>query len=482
MSLLGGLEKYSAVRHHRGFYYNVAVSATYTLSGALGHPLKDYVFKAVGALIERHPILSAVPVGEDTNRPYFVRLPEIDLSKSVFFQDGDYGLSPEVDESDKPESNWGPKFDEFLQSQHDTPFDTGLPFWRLFIMTDNNTEQRFMAVFVYHHAIGDGTSGKAFHATFLNELGNALTLPPGDAEAIVRPLNLQLLPSLENLHPLPLSIFYILKTVFRSKIWSRRDPQLWTGAKMNLPLRNKVHHLSLSETTTTAIKHLCRKHSTTITAMLQTLLARALFAHIPNTYNKLCCTGAVSSRRWLPNDVVTDDSIGVWVQDFTDKYHRKDIAVSESFPWDEAQRSKQNIEAVLRRRGKNTNVGLLRFVKDFHRNLLTQNLGKERNLSFEVSNIGVFRDALTLLPSSSDGKESDENGTNLLQRPQVGRMIFSQSANVVGAAVNLSVVTGGDGCLVLTLSWQENVVETSVMALVMKQMRNQIKLLVSDAH
>lgn len=411
-------------------------------------------------------------------------MPEIHLSKSIFFQDGDFGPAFTGWDADETEDNWGSSFDEFLQSQHDTSFDPGLPFWRLFIMTTNNFQQRFMAVFVYHHAIGDGTSGKAFHATLLNELNNALNLESGDVEITLKPLNMRLLPSLESLHPLPLSMFYLLKTLFRAKIRTRRDPRLWTGAKMNLPLKHRVHHFSLSNPKTAAIKHLCRNHDTSITAMLQTLLARAIFAHIPHNYTKLRCTGAVSSRRWLPNDVVTDESIGVWVQDFTDKYHRKAVSEPASFPWDEAQRSKTNIDAVLRRRGKNTKVGLLRFVKDFHRDLLTQNLGKERELSFEVSNIGVFRDTLPLLPVKRDGTEAEGDRTTPSDPIQIGisRMIFSQSANIVGAAINLSVVTGQDECLVLTLSWQEGVVEEGTMVLIIDQLKKEIYSLLSLPH
>ncbi|WEW59551.1 Alcohol acetyltransferase [Emydomyces testavorans] len=479
------LEKYSTARHHLGFYYNVAVSAVYSLSGALHRPLKGYIHKACGDLICQHPILSAVPVGEDCNDTYFVRLPKIDLNESIFFEDWDCSFSEEGHDYQENSGGrlWERKLDELLQTQHNTAFAPGLPVWRLYILTDGHIKRRFLAVFVYHHAIGDGSSGKAFHASFLQALTGALSLDLENTEAIVKPPNTPLLPSLESLHSLRSSLFFILKAVFNSKIWSRRDPRLWTGGKMSLPLKSLVHHIALPAPTTTALKHLCREHRTTITATLQTLLARALFARLPGKYTKLRCTGAISTRRWFSNDIINDHSIGVWVQDFAENYTREFVATPASFPWAEAQRSRETIEAALRRRGKNTNVGLLKFIKDYHGELLTCMIGKERSLSFEVSNIGVFNAVSPTSPDAEVGKEGvDKDVTPASQRPKIDRMIFSQSANVVGSAVNLSVITGGDGCLVLTFSWQEGVVEAELMASVMEQLKKEIDLLLDNAH
>ncbi|EEP77598.1 predicted protein [Uncinocarpus reesii 1704] len=445
------------------------------------HKLEKLRLTSVG----EHPILSAVPVGEDTNSPYFVRLPEIDLAKSIFFDTWNCDFAQELDGEDDGTSSesWGRKFDEFIESQHDTPFTPGLPFWRLHIIPGSRDEQRFIAVFVYHHALGDGSSGKAFHTTFLRALPDALAFNPGEVEKIVKTPNKPLLPTLEALRSLQLSFFYILKVIFNTKLWPRRDPELWTGEKIHLPLKNKMHHITVPEKKTAVLKRLCRKHGATITAALQTLVARALFAHLPNQFKKLHCSGAVSTRRWLPRDIVTDDSIGVWVLDFSEDYTREAVAGQPSFPWDEAQRSRKTIETFLHSQGRNTNVALLKFVRDYHRDLLTSMIGKDRGASFEVSNIGMLTD-----PTSFSGLHSNENdkhpggASQPLQKPRIGRMIFSQSGNVAGCAVNVSVITGGDGCLVLTFCWQESAVETGLVKAVIEQVQKDIDMLTEDAH
>ncbi|KMU84168.1 hypothetical protein CIHG_01953 [Coccidioides immitis H538.4] len=482
---VGLLEKYSTTRHHLGFYHNVSVSAAYTLPQSPEYPLKDCIYHASRALINEHPALSAVPVDEDTSKPYFVRLPEIDLAKSIFFDDWGCSFAPDGDNQDGefPVESWDHKLEQFLQSQHDTPFTPGLPFWRLYILADYHDERHFVAVFVYHHGIGDGSSGKAFHATLLRALADAPSGGSKHPELVVKPPETPLLPALESLHPLPYSLPFLLKAGLDAKLPCRRDPRLWTGGKIRLPLRTKVRIMTVSESTTTILKQLCREHGTTITAALQTLLASALFAYLPRTYTKLHCAGAVSARRWLPRDVVTDNSMGVWVLDFSEMYTRAAVTESGSgFPWNEVQRSRKNIEHFLRRRGKNSQVALLRYVSNYHRDLCTSMIGKDRDASFEVSNLGCFKPT-----SSPQGLQLDENKSTddkvcEMNGPRIGKMVFSQCANVAACAVNLSVITGGDGRLVLMFCWQESIVEPELMASVVEQMQKDISRLVKDAH
>jgi hypothetical protein len=73
--------------------------------------------------------------------------------------------------------------------------------------------------------------------------------------------------------------------------------------------------------------------------------------------------------------------------------------------------------------------------------------GKPRDAAFEVTNVGLFSPA-------------DIPGVSLWK---VGNVLLSRSAAVPGAAVTVSVVTGGDGIMALGFSWQEGVVEDGFM-------------------
>ncbi|KAJ5952935.1 uncharacterized protein N7479_011348 [Penicillium vulpinum] len=448
---VGRLEQYSTSRHQIGFYLNVAVSATYFLPETFVLPVKDYVYQACEATIAEHPSLSAIVADDQTQDPYFVRLPEIDLDQVVSFQDRKPGLlCTEADGEPAPDLD----LQTLLATQHNLPFRTPNAFWRLCILLDIEDERQFTAAFVYHHAIGDGTSGKAFHQTFLRALGAIDS--PDQTKSIIKSPRLPLLPSIEHVHSMSLSLPYLAKKIFQAKIYSRRPTGLWTGSKVLVPSQTRLRLLPFSKLLVSTVRDRCRKEGTTITALLQTIVARSIFAHIPPEFTRLACTGALSSRRWLP-DVITDESMGVWVQDYEETYSRAAVTLSDgSFPWTEARRSRKTIQSVLKMEGKNASTSLLQFVDDFQEELCLSKVGKDREKSFEVSNVGVL---------------DPQTNTDM---PSIKGMVFSQSASVMGNAIEVSAITGGDGCLVLAVSWQQGVVEADLVNEVVESIKQDL--------
>ncbi|GKZ35725.1 hypothetical protein AbraIFM66950_006477 [Aspergillus brasiliensis] len=432
---VGPLEKYSTARHSLGLYFNVAVSATYILPDTFTQPLEDYVYKACETLIGQHPILSAIPVNEDTNDTWFVRLPEIDLNQPVSFQ----RRTRDFPNDDEPDV----ELCELLQVQHSTGFTAPLPYWRLFILTDESNDRRFTAVYVFHHAIGDGTSGKAFHETFLDALHAAASLSPGEAKQVIPSPKSPLLPNLEALHPCPTTIPFLLNALFRAKIWSSRDPRLWTGGKISAPVETHLRQVVIPAAVSAAFRKNCRQNNATVTSALQAAVARALLTHLPEKYTRVQMNGAMSCRRWLKGGEVTDQSMGVWVMDFGESFYRNQVNQDPStFPWGQARKSRATIEQALSREGKNAGVCLLKHISDFQ-DLFRGKIGKDRDESFEVSNVGVLQSS----------QEEDPS------RPQIKRAMFSQTPSALGAALDVSSISGGDGCLVLGITWQEGVAE-----------------------
>ncbi|KAL2830269.1 alcohol acetyltransferase [Aspergillus cavernicola] len=434
---VGNLEKLSAVRHPMRYYLNVAHSANYTVPETFTLPLKEYVYKAVETLIARHPVLSAIILDEDTEEPYFVRLPEVDLAEPISFQKRAQSF-PSPDERDS-------ELESFLQTQHDTGFTAPKPFWRLIILTADPDDRRFTAIFVYHHALGDGTSGKAFHRTFLQALRDTASLKPDEAKRVVTSPKTPLLPNLEAAHPLPISIPYLVKTLLKELFFSKQDPKVWAGAAHQFPMTTQIRTLVLPAAQTSALVKICRDHSTTVTCALQTAIARSIFTHIPDKYTRVAFSGAISSRAWL-EEKITDEEIGVWVQEFDELYSRKAMT-KPTFPWAEAKRSRQTITKELKQQSKNTSVGLLKYIKDFRTELFEPKIGKPRKLTCEVSSLGVVK--------------TENPGDGSL--PQMDRVVFSQSASVTGSAMEFSVITGADGCLALGVAWQTGIVEEDLV-------------------
>lgn len=207
----------------------------------------------------------------------------------------------------------------------------------------------------------------------------------------------------------------------------------------------------------TSLRGQCRQEATTITAVLHTAFARSLFANLPLRYTHLNCTGAISCRRWLPD--ITDEVMGVYVGDIEESYTRSSTTLNDphAFPWSEARRSRQTLEAAVQRQGRDAGPNLLKYVSDFQQELCWSKVGSERDKSFEVSNIGVL--SCEVVPG----------------QPRIEGMVFSQCASVVGNAIGISVVTGGDGCMVLAITWQDTVVEESLIEGAVEFLKRELK-------
>lgn len=391
-------------------------------------------------MISQHPILSAVPVEEGTQNPYFIRLPDIDITRVTTFAERKYRYDGEVQDVE---------LDELVQDQHNQPFQhhkPEIPFWRLIIYINPWHANELTVLFVFHHSLADTGSGVIFHECFIA----ALSKPSANATApntLIRTLNAPILPPLEALHPLPVSEAFAQKE--RDGLTFLDVPEhIWSAGKTRVPMIGRFRSVAITAEDTQNFVRTCKEHSTSVTAALQTILASTLFNLLPVHYTTLVCDGAVSLRRWLKAPV-DQTSMGCWVGSFSETYKRK------RFSWDEARRSGQTIELAVSKGGTDMSVGCFHFIEDFN-GYLSAKIGKKRSISFELSNVGAIRRYAAYRPW------------------QLGRVLFSQSANAVGGAFKVSVATGNDMRLNLGFSWQEDILEEPFMNQVIQDVLFQI--------
>lgn len=135
-------------------------------------------------------------------------------------------------------------------------------------------------------------------------------------------------------------------------------------------------------------------------------------------------------------------------------YVRKAGGEGRGCCWDEARRSRDNVQEYLRRKGRDDGAGLFKYISDCLK-FSSARIGKERGSSFELSNLGRFGNGESQLEALDEEKWD------------VGRVVFGQSASVISAAILVTVVTGGDGGMTLGFAWQEGVVENAVVETLM---------------
>ena len=439
----GRLETYSTARHHLGFYNNVGLTATYTSSSTQQPSLESLIFAALHHVVANHPNLSAIPINEDKSHPgvHFASLPEIDLRTCVEFRRRGTAL-PQGDETDG-------ELDGLLRELHDRNFKEGVksrPYWRLIIASYPRTPCAFTASWIFHHALSDGASSMLFHQSFLEGL-NAVPAPK-DIDPVVRTPTTRLPPSLEELHPMTISWSFFLRAVAGSLLpsyFAPRSPDLWTGYPVDAIVQTHVpsHNttIALSAETTKTFAEKCRKEGTSVTAALSTLLAAAIFPHIwPDT--ELRIDTPMSLRPVLD---VSDTQMINAITNHTFTHHRttesRSSNVIEMFSWATARRVKHDLVEQVKKKGADSPIALLKYVSNMHEYLVDK-LGKPRDSSAEVSNLGVWR---TPDPTDPDVRTPTW---------KLGRMTFSQSLNRTGPPLSLSAVTGGDACLVLSFNWE----------------------------
>lgn len=406
------------VRSQMGVYQKVAVTARYRRRGT--GSLKVAVYSALAAVVGQHPILSAIPEGVDTAAPYFARLPSVDLDQVV--------TVTEVDGFRDVDGRF-PDLDRFLQREHDRPWEytrPPSPFWRVHLLHERGDSSRFTLCFMFHHCLCDTKSALVFHdavETALNGLVDVESTNP------VRPPDLPLLP--------PMDIF--VKSPVETSGSSNQEQlsSVWTGAAQFLPVQTRFTSRWLSAEQTRRLIDGSKQRGLSLTSTLQAMIVAAVFEQLPGEYTTLTTDCAVSLRGWFPSPV-TAQSMGSFVDTFTQVYHRS------PFSWEEARRTRDTIDKVVKQQRGDDLVGKLSRIPDL-KAWTEAKMGHARSSSIEMSNVG------RLAPSTA----TDDY--------QIEGLLFSQSAGACSGAIKVCAVTGRDGRLNLGFTWQEGVVEETMI-------------------
>lgn len=460
-----------STRHNIGFYNSACVTATYS-SPTTTRSCESLIFAALHILINQHPILSAISVNEHTNKPYFARLPQIDLRKCTQLIERTRSFSPtEAGEVDL-------ELGELLESQHKHDWNEDLgtrPFWRAIILRSPGFGDEFMVSWFFHHAISDGTSALVFHQSLLaafNSLDSRKDTEALQDGPIVETSKVSdLFPPLERMHKLPVSSSFLLKELWHDR-FHHTHPKLWTGGKIDDDPQAKnmrFRSIVLSKEKTDRLVKLSRENKTTLTATMETVISAATLANLDSSkYDRIVSDGAMSLRRFLNlPETSIEEQIGVYVTMYLnthvhpafiapekEKMLTEDMTAFDIFSWEKAREARSTITKEVEKKGKNSRSALLGWTGN-QRKYWLKKVGKDRTESIELTNIGVWRPK----PCMVEGNW------------EVGRMTFSQCSSVSGAAFTTATVTGGDGVMSIGFSWLDGVVELPLMQRILDSVR-----------
>ncbi|KAL2073909.1 hypothetical protein VTL71DRAFT_11235 [Oculimacula yallundae] len=456
----GLMERFNVVRNQVKFYNNVQVCATYTLPRPALQTLDlpgftALIYSTLRETLEAQPILNAVIEDEDTPKPKWKRAETIDLQEQVKFTEHDPSSSP----------------DAWLTEGHSERLDRvdKLPAWRVrigFLESDLSASEittfSFILAFYGHHAIVDGVSCGVFHTTFLSALNKILESPSSVITTpLVRPSStLQLLPSLEEATPLPITLFFLLKTIIKTFIYNPPDRLNWSGPPVpsSLPtITSNLRTFSLTPEELTSLLTICRNNGTTLTSLISVLTARKIAAMHPSHSH---FTGVVpfSFRKFSGHDA---KAMGVYVSSVIPHFASESPTPKGYIPcgsapgqepdggnedlWESARQTKDFLVAGSAS-PRDQMVGMLKYAGDM-KSFFLGLFGKKRDHAFEVSNIGVV----------DGGIEDRVNRGTENQKAWFDKMVFSSGLCVYGDPFSVLVVSAKGGYLTVSVSWMSEV-------------------------
>ncbi|KAJ7180917.1 alcohol acetyltransferase [Mycena filopes] len=428
---IGLYENYHVVRHFLGLDSCVVVSARY-LSADGTRLSKEHLFPALRAVIGVHPILSVRLQGEDT-KASFIKLDTVDLSLVAQFTNHD-------------------DLEAAIKGQLLKRFDTSaeVPLWRVEVLSDGTV------LLAYHHGIGDGLSGVAFHQSLLAVLQDVIV--EDDFSLVTVPQSLILLPAMEAVTNLRPSLLKIIKEVLNTLLPASWTPgfSAWTANPIptDPELKPGVKLLTFTPAETAAFATTCRAHGATLTSAFYTLAVAILSRLVPpNTpqYKSLSAFVAVSMR-------TAAHAPAAAMCDYVSAHHTYP-ALEPAFRWPAAARYATELQR--QRYAARETVGLLYLLFGRVAPFFLGMLGKKRGGTFELSNAGRVA-----MPQAEGA------------RWRVGRMAFAQSDLVVGAALKINVIGDPEGAVNVALTWGRDAIDEALVETFAAQFQEGVRALI----
>lgn len=485
-------------------YRGTSVSCRYSIPKKLAdvssqHELIRVVESAVIDTVLKHPVLQVAIAVAHSKNPSWTQLETISMRHHVTWNFDDYGVNLDDD------------LQALIAKEVDTKFCDldHRPGWRIVIIHPQQTSL-LEIVFTWNHPHCDGTSGKIFHSSLLQSLNSATPAKGSDGSRGAESTPVfrlpdsvpRLPPPIEQICKLPLSLPFILKT-----IWDEAGPTALT-AKPTLanwapipspgsPFKTQVRAFTIGVEQLEKILHGCRQHKTTLTGLLHALTFASLASKLAAEAAPALASGTTIDMRryvgknpkaypWLEPDMTMGNFVTIMTHEFRAEltgqirsHFSKHAAPSEAvqggvstrsrvlsdelvdMTWSTAARVRRELESRIDLGLKDDMVGIMKLVGDWQREMV-RIASRPRPHSWWVTGIGVLDGGASAVGqyehgSSNDAAESKpqpvaQEGDNnwIIRRAQ-----FALSTETPGAAIIISPMTAAGECLCVCGSWQD---------------------------
>jgi hypothetical protein len=439
------------------------VGAVYSaLDISPGLPGERLFINALKRCVEDHPVLSAVIVDGNTEKPSFAKLQRLDLSQHIDI--GDFGSTLSENQ----------RIEEILAEVSDEQFPSvdQIPPWKVVLLAlpgRDDSAARLLVLFAYYHSHGDGKSGLSFHQTLLEGLQDATTMEQENDRLCGSSPRL-FPPPMEEAGKLSLSWSYLLSPLlgeylptflatmlgFRASAVAQ-DSGVWCGKDLSFDpenFRTGLVVMTIDHSTINDALKSCKARQVSLTGLLNQLIARSLHSALgPDHSANAFASQIVVDLRHLMDGTYDNRIMTNCVSAYNETISSRSTAIQSDWtsPANEIWAAARSTTAGLVKCANtlhNQPIGLLQYLNEFRPWTLGQ-IGKKRECSYEISNLVVFDPAVQ--PCGNLG--------SIASPTRIEKTIFSQPANAAGACLNFNLVTIKGGPLFMTVTWQEGVLD-----------------------
>ncbi|KAF4966539.1 hypothetical protein FSARC_5781 [Fusarium sarcochroum] len=428
-------EMRTVAREDVGYYHAVVIGAVYNFAEEVDIKSPQTYIHALERCIEEHPFFCVTVGDRSTDKAYYERVPSINVEEHIIIVEDP---AVETNSLDAIGNSMKPELNRSLVS-------AGIPPWRIVVLPLSPSQCH--VTFSYSHTIGDGIAGVAFHKSFLAGLRETPATPP---PAIIAPPAKPLPEPYDTPERLKISWSFLLAPVIANFIpyWvvrllglrvsaSNVNEGTWAATPMFFDpetYRNKLKIRQIEASQVNKAIELARAHDARLTGVMHQIIVRALSNAISDEkVTNFVPQTAINMRRsiGMSNDVATDAVSGCYT------VHMRNAATGPltEQEWTSAsEATKEFADASVKL--QDNPLGLLRYASSI-RSWTLGKIGKKRDASYELSNVGAF----------------DGNGPEK-EQVEVTKLTFGQPGHVGGCAIcfNVASIKGGD--LVYTATWQ----------------------------
>jgi hypothetical protein len=353
-----------------------------------------------------------------------------------------------------------------LERGHSELWLENKPAWKVVIMkhTSNRASGpsiRLHIAFFAHHAIADGLSGVAFHASLMSNL------KLGTPMLAERPLELGEVqfppPTIEQ------GVDCLSCNCSICTTPDKADEPVWAGGPISaaptMNYESRVQIVTVPAASFSDLLRKCKQANVTVTGLLHALICASLSISIKEDTPGFRAVTPFSARR---HTGASDDEIVNHISYLTSYVSQEELqrmkgcsdgsVIGEEHMIDLARRFSNEVATKVKEFPHGSMATKLNQVEDILQECQSQG-GIGRRYTYELSNLGSVS---TIRPPEGGGIKLD-------------RLVFTQCGFVAGPALGFNCVSTRGGGFTISITWQRGIVEESIVEDITRELDTRLK-------